>query len=113
MSTTKTKEELVRLSWLTELRRQGHRKCTGALSEGSNVCAIGLLAEVAGVPLDQADDECAEAGDFFPVGKLAGLTREQTELVWIANDGAAPRRPGDRLTFAEIADEVASWFPNG
>ena len=39
MATTKTKRELVRLSWLTELRRQGHRQCRRAYYVGDMACA--------------------------------------------------------------------------
>lgn len=41
MATTKTREELVRLSWLTELRRQGDRQCLNVGKEGNRVLCIG------------------------------------------------------------------------
>lgn len=49
MSTTKSKETLTRLAWITELRRQGERQCTGpgGFHKGGPVCAIVLLYEIA------------------------------------------------------------------
>ena len=112
MAQTKTKEELVRLSWLTELRRQGHRRCEGEYFVGTNVCALGLLAEVAGLSVYDVD----EIGDA-DIGGLAGLSAAQSAEIWRRNDGASMdevvRPTGTsycKHTFAEIADVVAGWF---
>lgn len=100
MSKTKTKEELVRLGWLTELRRQGDRQFEGALRGYDNkVCALGLLAEVANYDLDVMSDALSD------IGGLAGLDGSQSERIATMNDD-------DGLTFAEIATEVETWFPN-
>lgn len=106
MSQVKSKEQLVRLAWLTELRRQGHRQCFGAYygdSANTKVCALGLLAEIAGVDAEEFDET-------HEVGAFAGLSCEQTTQVWHMNDGDGDF--AERHTFAEIADVVATWFPN-
>lgn len=101
MSETLDKQTLTRLAWLTELRRQGHRKCEGDFGDyltGGSVCAIGLLIEVA--DLGGWDDE-------FDVGEAAGLERWMVVQVVDRNDGDAPYH---EHTFAEIADVVEGWF---
>jgi len=91
-------QELVRLSWLTELRRQGHRQCTGVgARSGGMVCALKLLSEVAGTR-SWFSRETSEA---------AGLTNGQAVRVIRMNDGSENHR---RHTFAEIADVVEGWF---
>ena len=98
MSTTKTKIELVRMAWLGELRRQGHRQRCGWGGFGSlRVCAMGLLWEVAGKP--------ADAHTYQQIGALAGLGPEWTWRILRMNDGVSRFR---KHTFAEIADVVAS-----
>ena len=97
MSTPQSKESLVRLSWLTELRRQGHRQCAGTYRKGEKVCALGLLAETMGADLAwHQPDGWVEAA--------TGLHNWQALQVVALND--------DHYTFAEIADVVAGWFPN-
>lgn len=115
MSTTKSKETLTRLAWLTELRRQGHRQCEGPAIFGTRqVCAIVLLHELVhgDTRVNNSPRETA---------KLAtGLTEDQCDQVILMNDGwldhsphdKRARRKGRKRTFAEIADVVASWFPN-
>ena len=99
-----TKEELIRSAWITELRRQGERKCEAYLRDAEGmVCAIGLLREVVGRPRMHSEDR---------IGALAGLNPTQVWQVVIMNDGEAPYgeveiRPH---TFAEIADVIESWF---
>lgn len=110
MSKTLTKEELVRAAWLVELRRQGNRKCEGAYSRGTKVCALGLLAEVA-----KLDWEDGSAPGMSAVGKLAGLTYYQSEQVAARNDGTFISLYGrctllPKHTFAEIANVVEGWF---
>lgn len=109
MSETKSKETLVRLAWLAELRGQGHRQCTEVYSGlGDKVCALGLLREMA-IPL-RSRHLRRGVGE---IAALAGLSEDQGYEVAYRNDG-----DGDGLTeyhkhtFAEIADVVASWFPN-
>ena len=100
MSTTRSKKEIVRLAWLVELRRQGHRQLVGGTCDGrGRVCALQFLWEVAGAPMD--------VRNFRKIGALADLGSEMTLKVMHMNDGIAPYR---RHTFSEIADEVASWF---
>lgn len=103
MSTPKSKEALVRLAWITELRRQGHRQCRGDYRKGEQVCALGLLAEVIGTPRAwQLPDGWVEPA--------TGLTNSQSrQVVWM-NDGGILRDQRQH-TFAEIADVVAGWFP--
>ena len=107
MSTTRTKTELVRMAWITALRTQGHRKCTGQFVTCTesivSVCALGLLAEVAGIDfsdLDMVDDP--------RLMSAAGLTSGQCFQVFNMNDGSFGRYR--KHTFAEIADVVESWF---
>lgn len=102
MSRELTKQELVRLSWLTELRRQGDRQCEG-IGNGKTVCALALLHEVA-------------VGRFAPypfpydaVASAAGLTGQQAWLVAMMNDGC-PFPSIRQHTFSEIADVVEGWF---
>lgn len=102
-------QTLTRLSWLAALRRQGDRQCHGELclliadSDGpvevARVCALGLLAEVSGVPVwwDL---------DVHDIGALAGLSARQSDLVINLNDGMN----GPKRSFAEIADVVGGWF---
>ena len=108
MSRTVSKEELVRLGWITELRRQGDRQCTnGAYTHDRLVCALGLLREVA---LPRLSPEEREGWDeVADVGAFAGLSENQSTEVTLRNDG------DDELgfhkhTFAEIADVVEGWF---
>ena len=95
MSTTRTKTELVRMGWLTELRRQGHRQCNGFLFLGHKVCAFGLLQEVA-----------FGLGSTFvgyeALTKAAGMNEGRIGPILRMNDSGQ--------TFAEIADVVESWF---
>ncbi len=95
-----TKETLVRLAWLTELRRQGERQCHCTMF-GLNgaVCALGLLAEVAGLSKRQTK----KVKWTHEIGKLAGLDYGQTCEVWGENDEGGK-------TFGEIADLVGGWF---
>lgn len=99
MSKIRTKEELVRLSWLTELRRQGHRQCRYATyGPGNQVCPVALLAEINGLSASP------RTWGFEDVGYLAGLSYCQISGIICLNDD-------DHLTFSQIADVVASWFP--
>lgn len=98
----KTKEEIVRLSWLTELRRQGHRQCEGAFFIGHQACALGILGEVGG--LDRSDYLFK---DVSAIGALADLNDWQVDEVINMNDGI---RNAHKHTFAEIADVVEGWF---
>lgn len=100
MSEQLTKEELIRLSWLTELRRQGERQCQDRFEDGKGgVCALGLLREVAGLtPTTTAES-----------GRLAGLTPGQSHLVAALNDGV-PSWGIPKRTFSEVADVVEGWF---
>lgn len=108
MAVTKSREELVRLSWLTELRRQGHRKCEGLLhGDGAEVCALGLLAEVGGMSRADARRDV----NYANIRQLAGLSIWQCNSIWALNDGdKGNNRP--KHNFAEIADVVAGWFPS-
>ena len=101
------KQTMVRLAWLTELRRQGHRQCrgvqTGAWTGGdpNTVCAMRLLADMTG----------REWGDLTQVGSWAGLSKSQVDDVIYMNDGHRFCRPtGRKHTFREIADIVEAWF---
>lgn len=104
MSTTLTKEELVRANWLVELRRQGHRQCVGAWDRDGKVCALQLLSDQLGVV------------GHVKAAQLAGLSRSQMNDVANLNDGvsfdpALARFHIARVhTFAEIADIVEGWF---
>ena len=99
MSEVKPKETLMRLAWIAALRREGHRKCTGEYQSGfGKVCALGLLAEVAGKKVDGLTriDE---------VGGWAGLDFMASARVMNMNDGVGqPKR-----TFSEIA----GWLEGG
>ena len=98
------KTDLMRAAWLTELRRQGHRQCTETYRvEGGHVCALGLLAEIAGRKVSPRTR--VEA-----IGKLAGLTGGESSWVADLNDGYWPMI--NKHTFAQIADVVEGWFPN-
>lgn len=108
MAKTKSKEDLIRLSWIAELRRQGDRQCKGNLHTGTRVCALGLLAEVCGLSPEEADKLTRRGKGFGPIGAMAGLDGAQTDAVWWMNDGRFGRR---KHTFGEIADVVARWFP--
>lgn len=112
MSTTKSKETLTRLAWLAALRQRGHRQCRGVGRDGSAHCALGLLWYTAGYP---------QLDDLSTVAALAGLADQQAKDVMSLNDGRAymgstyyraEGAPVRQHTFAEIADVVASWFPN-
>lgn len=104
MSTTKSREELVRLAWLTELRRQGHRQGRNwgvGRGPGRKVCALQLLWEIAGRP------KYCRAGFYHAIAARAGLDQHQMWTVVRMNDGIC----GRTQSFSEIADVVASWFP--
>jgi hypothetical protein len=107
MSEQLTKAALIRMSWITELRRQGERQCHGSLRLGhSRVCAIGLLGEIADVP-----SALFYKGCDYDIGAYAGLTPSQVDGVTVRNDGGpwAGKR-WRQHTFAEIADVVEGWF---
>ncbi len=106
MTKTLDKTELVRLAWLTELRRQGHRKCEWAdVKRGKGICALQLLAELC--PKEE-DGNVRHWGD---VGRYAGLSYEQQTEVYCRNDGVSDRGTTyHKHTFAEIADVVEGWF---
>ena len=91
MATTKTKEELVRMAWITALRQQGDRQCVGQADHRGGVCAMRLLADMGG-----------RWTDLYEVGEGAGLSRYRTGAVIRMNDRGT--------TFSEIADVVESWF---
>lgn len=98
-------QALIRSRWIEELRRQGHRKCTGDLFDGrGGVCALGLLAEVAG--MERTNSAYGEI--------LAGLlTHSQLDDVWRMNDGWEDPLGSYSIrqhTFAEIADVAEAWF---
>ena len=89
-------QQLVRASWLTELRRQEHRQCHGSMNgPDRTVCALQLLDEISG-----------RSRSPYVIGQTAGLDRWQTWHVVSLNDGAY----GHKHTFAEIADVVEGWF---
>ncbi len=96
MSKQLTQTELTRLAWLTALRTQGDRQCRNRWKMYDRVCAFGLLAEVHGLP--KVNDPWS----------LAGLSGVQAAQIMRMNDGIGYRA----LSFAEIADVVASWFPS-
>lgn len=98
MAQTKTKEELLRLSWLTQLRRQGHRQCRGQLGNArGEVCAFGLLNEMLN------NKPCEDGMTYSALGKLVGLSSSQSADIVGMNDRY-------KRTFVEIADAVADWF---
>jgi len=102
MSTPLSSQELVRLSWLTELRRQGHRQCVGSSKPGGKVCALMLLSEIAG---------CHPSLPWYhpDIAGAAGLSMHQAGRVAAMNDGMTLTNPVSK-TFAEIADVVEGWF---
>ena len=110
MSKTLTKEELIRASWLTELRRQGKRQCVGMGGWTNKVCALQLLADVAGV--EPGLDGLYKIGLTDIAEGYAGLSNAQAWTVVAMNDGHPWRDiPVERRhTFAEIADTVEGWF---
>lgn len=112
MTKTLDKTDLVRLAWLTELRRQGHRKCIGEYARLGAVCALGLLLEVAGQTVEWTEDLPGDS--TVGVGALAGLSGRQSRIVVSMNDGAPNIDVGygryHAHTFAEIADVVEGWF---
>jgi hypothetical protein len=100
MAQAKTREELIRLSWLTELRRQGHRKCTGQYyDQDGGVCALGLLREVAGI----------DANEDGIIAAAAGLSEHLALVIVQLNDGDSGMRLR-QYSFAEIANVVEKWF---
>jgi len=102
MTKTLDKVELVRLAWLTELRRQGHRQCVWMEhTDDKQVCALQLLSEIC------PPDEAGRRRHWGDVAQLAGLTLDQERDVYRRNDGA---RGYHKHTFAEIADVVEGWF---
>jgi len=124
MAQTKTREELVRLAWLTELRQHPDRQCR-FLSRGSRgrVCALMLLADLTGeTPLMQArilGGKTMPVIDYAAIAARAGLNREQAQTVIQFNDygknsrkhvGRHPHVRPEPLTFPMIADVVDSWF---
>lgn len=103
MTTPLSKTELVRTAWIAALRREGHRQCTEYYylpSEGLPVCALGLLMEIAGMPLSDSTEQ-------EDIGGLAGLSYVESYDIAARNDGGATYR---KHTFAEIADVVERWF---
>ena len=94
MSAPLDKTTLTRAAWITALRQQGDRQCTHAWSDGrGNVCAVGLLGEVAGVT------------SYVKAREVVGLSAcQMDEIVFEMNDTGS--------SFAEIADTVAGWFPS-
>ena len=97
MSKDLSKAELVRLSWLTELRRQGDRKCVGPRNGKGGVCALELLSEITGIP------------GHVEAARSVGITTHPRDAWNIAcrNDGHDGYH---QHTFAEIADVVEGWF---
>ena len=116
MTGTLRKETLIRLAWIAELRRQGHRQChDGRYNNGRLVCALGLLREVALPDWRYAEREAVD--EIEEVGALAGLTAAESLEITLRNDGdIIPETEGEgeyhKHTFAEIADVVAGWFSN-
>lgn len=96
-------QSINRKLWIAALRSQGHRKCVGDLFIGNEVCALGLLAEVAGF---------SGADCYYDIGAAAGLNAEQVGAVWRLNDGHQPANgpPLPQHSFAEIADVIEGWF---
>ncbi len=104
MSKARTKQELTRLAWIAALRRSGHRKCVNDYSTSNGrVCALALLAEVAGINARDVDGL-----EVHEVGALAGLREDESQRVAWLNDGVdvINIRPH---TFREIADVVEGW----
>ena len=100
----------VRERWIVELRRQGHRKCEGGLADAidGRVCALGLLAEVAGLSTGSTADDGLT---YYEIAEAAGLTEQQIDKIWRMNDGDQLHEPKYRKhTFPEIADVVEGWF---
>jgi hypothetical protein len=97
-------QALVRSRWIAALRAQGHRKCEGELSNGmGGVCALGLLAEVAGFP--------ERFVSYHDIADAAGLNGDHIDLLWRMNDGDQVHEPKYRKhSFSEIADVVEGWF---
>lgn len=99
------KTALVRASWLTELRRQGHRQCIESFeADDGRVCALGLLREIA---VERDERHLSDWDDIKAVGALAGLAISRSEDVVCRNDGTQGH---PSHTFAEIADVVEGWF---
>ena len=125
MSKTIDSTELIRLAWITALRTQGDRKCTGSYFKGHKVCALGLLGEVAGEQTVDVPMLPKGGGGFYTgktflslddthdIGALAGLDEIQSDRVVSMNDGVSlddPTVSGKQHTFSEIADVVEAWF---
>lgn len=109
MSRELSKEELVRMAWVTKLRRQGHRKCIGGSKNdnGNNVCALGILSEVINVPW-------VDIEKYDYLGRASGLSKNQIDVVWRMNDGVMyvhDEYNNIVYSFAQIADVIESWFP--
>src|SRR5262245_59573153 len=65
------KYALIRNAWIAALRREGHRQCREVLArDGYQVCALAILAEVAGI---KAADIPSRKNQ---IGPLAGLSSE-------------------------------------
>jgi hypothetical protein len=102
MLRSKSREELVRLAWLTKMRRHPELQCVGAW-DGDKMCAMALLGEMIG------NFEKTSCLDSHKVGAAAGLTRAQVEAVIDMNDRQNPLI-GHTYTFPMIADEIERWF---
>ena len=94
--------EKVRLSWVTELRRQGHRQCTGPYDSLNGVCAVILLSEM----IERQTGE-RQLSPRAAAQDHAGLSDYQVHQVICMNDG---RLGFPKSTFSEIADVVEGWF---
>lgn len=105
MSKELSKEALVRMAWVTELRRQGHRKCIGAVFYDNKVCALGLLAEVVGISWSLSSPPYKE------LSKISGLSSDQIVEIFIKNDSHTLNDSHSQNSFAQIADVIESWFP--
>lgn len=106
------KQTLTRLAWITELRRQGHRQCRMEYAEddgrNTHVCALGLLAEVAGI---HPSEMYAMHGS--DIGALAGMKLWHCQKIVAMNDGErihGRRTKYRKHTFSEIADAIEAWF---
>ena len=127
MSQPKTPQELIRMAWLTELRRNPDRQAFGpGRAKDHKACAMVVLAEMLGFP------KPCYSENYNDAGRRAGLSKRQITQVIQMNDGARKQsaihhvargfwiwrkteavRRSKKVhthTFPMIADAIESWF---
>lgn len=99
----------LKAKWIEALRSGEYEQASGQLRLDGAYCCLGVLCEVAGIPINESGDGVGNGFryDYDPIYYLVG-GRDASIECSLRNDGGASMK---RHSFAELADYIEANIP--